>query len=254
MHTVETWGAVKALTGLDFVSENAQVTIADGIRNPYKYYYYIQPDETGALNGQGGWFTDDITDTQGYLWSNVLSEGISTGMISTIISTKNPTVKTIYDPNPAGFVMPPMDAGGTFFAFFTGGRYENYLAQMGGPDGAALSAKYVSLLISASPYGSSYYASTDKNPAYTAFFPQVGRRYCLLGGQFQTEAFVDVEGNGKEDTMINQLANAQNIGGYYSNFVAKSLAPVMLCSYPNMNFGFLTLSSSALPVRSVVEE
>ena len=260
MQDVQTYGAVKTLTGLDFVSECRAATLADGIQYPYTYFHqYV----SGSYSNGSGWFTDNISDTKGFLWNNTeIPELLGGGMISKVITRKDPTVKTVYDPNPAGFTMPPMDAGGTFFAFFTGGKYENYLVEMGGEDGAALREKYVSLLVSASEYGCLYYASlADKErdaagsgPVNMGFLPQVGRRYNQLGGHFQTSAFVDVENSGSTTSYINEMANTPNCGGYYSNFVMAGFAPVMLCAYPYMYYGFLTVSSSALPVRSVVEE
>ena len=259
MHDVPTYGAVKALTGLNFVAENRAATLADGIQYPYTYFY--QYTDGGYSLNSGGWFTDNITAAEGFLWNNVKLDGFSTGMISDIISRKDPTVKTIYDPNPSGFAMPPMDAGGTFFAFFTGGKYENYLSTLVGDP--TLRDKYVSLLVSASEYGCLFYASlADKerdasgsSPVNLGFMPQVGRRYFMFGGNFnQSSAFVDIENNNDPTSYINEMANVPNCGGYYSNFVVKELAPVMLCAYPYMYYGFLTMPSSGLPVRSVVEE
>lgn len=257
MHDVPTYGAIKALTGLDFVTENNMTTrLSDGIQYPYKYFYKSGP----LLEGGAGWFTDAIDYRNGFLWNNTVINGELS--IASVIVRKDPTVKTVYDPNPAGFAMPPMDAGGTFFAFFTGGKYENYISEMGGADGALLRAKYVSLLVSASEYGCLFYASlADKarddagsGPVNMGFMPQVGRRYYQLNGQFQTSAFVNVDGSGSNTTYVNEMANSPNCGGYYSNYVLPELSPVLLCAYPYMFYGFLTASSSALPIRSVVEE
>ena len=259
MYDVQTFGAVKTLTGNDFVAENRAATLADGIQYPYTYFY----QEGSYLNYDTGdpWFIDDISNSKGYLWNNTELLGLTGdgGIYSSIISRKDPTVKTIYDPNPAGFAMPPMDAGGTFFAFFIGGKYENYLASLSDED---LKEQYVSLLVSASEYGCLYYASlADKerdaagsSNVNMGFLPQVGRRYFLLGGNFQTSDPLDVVGDGILTSYINEMANTKNCGGYYSNLVGKSLSPVLLCAYPYMNFGFLTSPSSGLPVRSVVEE
>ena len=259
MHDVPIYGAVKTLTGKDFVAENRAATLADGIQYPYTYFY--QYTSGGYDLVSGGWFTDNVTSSEGFLWNNVKLEGFGSGKISDIIKRKDPTVKTIYDPNPAGFAMPPMDAGGTFFAFFTGGKYENYLSTLAGDP--ELRDLYVSLLVSASEYGCLYYASVADKERDAAgsdnvnmgFMPQVGRRYFMFGGKFnQTSAFVDIENNNDPTSYINEMANVPNCGGYYSNFVIKELAPVMLCAYPYMYYGFLTMPSSGLPVRSVVEE
>ena len=258
MHDVTIYGKVKDMTGLNFLSENrfenpaASHTLKDAIQNPWIYFYRY----SGQMDGYG-WFEDNIT-TNTSLWNNILSSEISGGgTISQILTDKAVSRKTIYDPNPVGFVMPSMDAGGTFFAFFTGGKYENYLSELAGDD--TLKEKYVSLLISASPYGSSYYASIEDkqlaesghaDQAKTGFLPQIGRRYHMLDGQFQTSEIVPV---GHEGDSEYDFANAPNCGGYYSNIVDRGMSAVLLCSYPNMNFGFLTMSTSALPIRSMKE-
>ena len=233
-------------TGANFKAEkNPLATIALGIQNPDTYYYH-DPDSD---NLAGGWLVDNISSTSGSLWNNIPSITVSyqDGSIAAIISEQSPTVKTIYDPNPVGFVMPPMDAGGTFFAFFVGGKYENYLSELAGDK--TLRDNYISLLISASEYGALFYASADKDPNVTGFMPQVGRRHSYFNGQFQNHCNVEM-GIGES---VDELANVPTCGGYYSNIVAKDISVVMLCSYPNMYFGFLTVSSSALPVRSLEE-
>ena len=268
LHDVTTYGAVKALTGQDFVAENrngnesASHTLKDAIQKPWIYYYNYS--STSGMDGSG-WFTDNITSNTS-LWNNVLSSelpGLSggdnpdedLGTISSIITHTAVSRKTVYDPNPVDFVMPSMDAGGTFFAFFTGGKYENYLSELTGDN--LLKERYVSLLISASPYGASFYASLDdKNSASpkTGFLPQVGRRYHMLGGQFQTAGSYPEGsfGTGLGESVYD-FARAPNCGGYYSNIVDKGMSAVLLCSYPNMYFGFLTMSTSALPIRSMKE-
>lgn len=245
MHDVPVYGAIHAESeGAYFISENkADATIADGIRNPHKYYY----SSSGS-----GWFTEEVSEAKASLWNNVnvliaLSDIGGNYTISDIISTPAPAVKTIYDPNPLGFVMPPMDAGGTFFAFFKGGKYENYLSELAGDD--TLRDNYVSLLISASEYGALFYASTDKNPQYTGFLPQVGRRHKIFQGRLQDTEDVDIG----LSAQINEWASVKTCGGYYSNIVLGDLTTVMLCAYPHMYFGFLTVTSSALPVRSMQE-
>ena len=268
LQDITTYGAVKALTGLNFVSENrygnssASHTLKDAIQKPWIYFYNYNSSMDSS-----GWFTDEITNAS--LWNNLASDVISNlyggdeyeegfGLISTIITSRADSHKTIYDPNPVGFVMPSMDAGGTFFAFFTGGKYESYLSDL--TDDDVLKERYVSLLISASPYGSSFYASlADKelaesghaNQAKTGFLPQVGRRYHMLDGNFQLwNSYTETSfGSGIND--VYEFASAQNCGGYYSNMVSNTISPVLLCSYPNMYFGFLTMSSSALPIRSM---
>ena len=248
MHDVTVYGTLNpGGTGANFKAmKNPLATIALGIQNPDTYYYH-DPASSGDL--AGGWFADNVSNAVGSLWNNISSTAVSyqDGSIAAIISAQSPAVKTIYDPNPVGFVMPPMDAGGTFFAFFVGGKYENYLTELAGDD--TLRDNYISLLISASEYGALFYASTDKDPNVTGFLPQVGRRHSYFDGQFQNHCNVSM---GLSES-VDELANVPTCGGYYSNIVGKDLSVVMLCSYPNMYFGFLTVSNSALPVRSLEE-
>ena len=57
MQDVQTYGAVKTLTGLDFVSECRAATLADGIQYPYTYFHqYV----SGSYSNGSGWFTDNI--------------------------------------------------------------------------------------------------------------------------------------------------------------------------------------------------
>ena len=75
-------------------------------------------------------------------------------------------IKTIYDPSPVGFKLPPSNA---FTGFTTTGEYVSTLSQINGEWDSSLK-------------GGNFYTDSSKNK--TIFFPASGYRTCSTGGAY----------------------------------------------------------------------
>lgn len=78
-----------------YQSSSSQATVAEGIKNPLISYATVTNNHSQFL----GWCSENFFN----LWS---LNDVNSGMVDTNV----PVVKTIYDPSPRGYCLPPMNA------------------------------------------------------------------------------------------------------------------------------------------------
>lgn len=171
------------------------VTLGVSIQNPFTYYY-------GKDGNSYDWCTTGVSNSPYYadLWTTANSGG-AVATSSTPIYTK--TMKTIYDPSPVGFCVPPM---GAFSIFTNANAYSSMIdadATTGKPSGRYFTCD-----------GSAYSSTTS--PDNLIFLPVLLRRQWNSGNLYNDQTWFLAAQSGSSANYQTELI-LQTPALYYAN-------------------------------------